>query len=167
MQQREDTYVVVDEGHLLYKIVWPRGVSFGEIAVRYVKYLQNYYRSNIRVVFDGYPSTYQKKTPRALNVFVAMSSPDAVFDETTIAPVSQEKFLSNNRNKVRLIDMLKVHLDRNKILTLQAEEDADRLIVTTAISMSSTYDAVKIAGEDIDLLVMLCGLSSDGGEHTL
>jgi hypothetical protein len=63
--------------------------------------------------------------------------------------------------------MLKVHLERNNILTLQAEEDADQLIVTTAISMSSTYDVVKIVGDDIDLLVMLCGLSQNREDHTL
>ncbi|CAH1100804.1 unnamed protein product [Psylliodes chrysocephalus] len=62
--------------------------------------------------------------------------------------------------------MLKVHLE-NKILTLQTEEDADRLIVTTAISISSSYEVVKIVGEDIDLLVLLCGLSRDGGDHIL
>lgn len=118
---------------------------------------QNHYGSNIKVVFDGYPSDASEKNTNSserLRRATATSSPDVIFDETTIAPVSQEKFLLNDRNKVRLIDMLKVHLNRNKILTLQAEEDADRLIVTTAISISSTYDVVKICGEDIDLLVM-------------
>ncbi|CAH1108526.1 unnamed protein product [Psylliodes chrysocephalus] len=80
---------------------------------------------------------------------------------------AQNKFLLNDRNKVRLIDMLKVHLEKNKTLTLQADEDADRLIVTTAISISSSYEVVKIVGEDIDLLVLLCELSRDGGDHIL
>lgn len=131
---------------------------------------QNHYGSNIKVVFDGYPSDASEKNTNSserLRRATATSSPDVIFDETTIAPVSQEKFLLNDRNKVRLIDMLKVHLNRNKILTLQAEEDADRLIVTPATSISSTYDVVKICGEDIDLLVMLCGLSPDEGDHTL
>ncbi|CAH1108898.1 unnamed protein product [Psylliodes chrysocephalus] len=61
--------------------------------------------------------------------------------------------------------MLKVHLEKNKILTLQAEEDADKLIVIVAISIFSSYEVVKIVGEDIDLLVLLCGLSRDGGDY--
>ena len=33
--------------------------------------------------------------------------------------------------------------------------------------MSYTYDKVQIAGEDIDLLVILCSLSGDVGDHNL
>ncbi|CAH1107775.1 unnamed protein product [Psylliodes chrysocephalus] len=98
---------------------------------------------------------------------LATSSPDLIFDETTIASVAQDKFLLNDRNTFRLTDMLKVYMENNNILTLQAEGDADRLIVTTAISISSSYEVVKIVGEDIDLMVLLCGLSRDGGDHIL
>lgn len=41
----------------------------------------------------------------------------------------------------------------------QAEEDADVLIVTTAIAMCSTFDAVFIIGEDVDLLILLTALA--------
>ena len=41
--------------------------------------------------------------------------------------------------------MLKVHLKRYTILTLQAK-NVDRLIVTTAIFMSVAYDVLKIVG---------------------
>ncbi|CAH1113108.1 unnamed protein product [Psylliodes chrysocephalus] len=110
--------------------------------------------------------THQTKIPRALRRALATSSSDVVFDKTTIVSVAQDKFLLNDSNKVRLIDMLKVHLEKNKILILQAEKDADRLIVTTAI-LISFYVVVKMVGEDIDLLVLLCGLSRDGREHIL
>lgn len=171
--QGKATYVVVDGGHLLHKVVWPRSASFGTIAAKYIQYLKTHYGSNVAVVFDGYPSdAAQKNTKSSERVrrSRAISSPDVIFDESTIAPVAQDKFLSNERNKVRFIDMLKVHLERSKMLVLQADEDADRLIVTTAISMASAYDVVKIAGEDIDLLVLLCGLTrvaSDAADHAL
>ena len=37
----------------------------------------------------------------------------------------------------------------------QAFEDADILIVNTAISKSAEYEAVKIIGEDTDLMILL------------
>ncbi|KYN17594.1 hypothetical protein ALC57_10109, partial [Trachymyrmex cornetzi] len=41
----------------------------------------------------------------------------------------------------------------------QAFEDADTLIVQTAIEHSDIYDNVEIVGEDVDLLVLLTGLA--------
>ena len=49
--------------------------------------------------------------------------------------------------------MLKVKLEDNGIRTLQAESDADVLIVDTAVEMSETT-AVGIVGEDVDLIVL-------------
>lgn len=43
----------------------------------------------------------------------------------------------------------------------QAFEDADTLIVNTAIKEASSHDSVEIVGEDIDLLVLLAGLAQD------
>ncbi|XP_054259475.1 uncharacterized protein K02A2.6-like [Macrosteles quadrilineatus] len=42
----------------------------------------------------------------------------------------------------------------------QAEEDADRLIITTAINLSAQSSSVTVVGEDIDILVLLVGLAS-------
>jgi len=50
--------------------------------------------------------------------------------------------------------MLKVKLEDNGIRTLQAESDADVVIVNTAVEMSETT-AVCILGEDVDLIVLL------------
>jgi hypothetical protein len=50
--------------------------------------------------------------------------------------------------------MLKVKLEDKGIRTLQAESDADVLIVDTAVEMSETT-AVGIVGEDVDLIVLL------------
>jgi hypothetical protein len=42
---------------------------------------------------------------------------------------------------------------------MQAVEDADLLIIETAIKMSPLYDSVFVIGEDIDLLVLLTALA--------
>ncbi|CAH1113109.1 unnamed protein product [Psylliodes chrysocephalus] len=63
--QRHDTHVVVDGGHLLHKVLWPRNASFGEIGSRYVQYFQIYYGSYITVIFDGSPSDASDKNTKS------------------------------------------------------------------------------------------------------
>lgn len=52
-------------------------------------------------------------------------------------------------------------MENNNIRVLQAEEDADRLIITTAVTITSSYDVVIVVGEDIDVLVMLIGIHTN------
>ncbi|GBN22083.1 hypothetical protein AVEN_130034-1 [Araneus ventricosus] len=55
-------YVVVDGGHLLYKIVWRQQATFGAIVDRYIQYLNNKYGQDIAEIFDGYPDDDKKST---------------------------------------------------------------------------------------------------------
>lgn len=55
--------------------------------------------------------------------------------------------------------MLKQKMEQAAIEVKQAEEDADVLIVNTAISLAATFKNVFVVGEDIDLLVLLTALS--------
>ncbi len=59
-----------------------------------------------------------------------------MFDETMVPTVPQEKFLGNMKNKERLILMLKDNFAAADIHTKQAQEDADTLIVTTAMDLA-------------------------------
>ena len=68
--------------------------------------------------------------------------------------VSQEKFLSNDGNKRRLISMLEVHLRAAGCQTKQAEEDADVLNIKTDIYATSE-STTSIIVEDVDLLVLM------------
>ena len=56
----EDAVFVLDGGSLLHRLSWPQGVSFGDLAVSYVRYVTTKYGARTTVVFDGYmngPST--------------------------------------------------------------------------------------------------------------
>ncbi|XP_074029234.1 uncharacterized protein [Leptinotarsa decemlineata] len=53
-----------------------------------------------------------------------------------VVPISQEKFLSNSKNKEKLITMLIKKLEAVDINTKQARVDADVLIIATAIEES-------------------------------
>ncbi|KAK9872193.1 hypothetical protein WA026_016247 [Henosepilachna vigintioctopunctata] len=82
---------------------------------------------------------------------------EVCFDETMIVPISQEKFLSNRSNKTKFIYMLVEKLKTIDITTKQARDDADVLIIETAIALSEHQKTAVIIGEDIDLLVILIG----------
>lgn len=156
-------FVVVDGGHLLHKVVWPRSSSFGAIADRYIQYITAHYGSNVAVVFDGYPvDAVQKNTKSSerLRRAKSHSSREIIVDEKTMAQVPQQKFLSNDKNKTRFIKLLTTKMGNHNIQVLQAEEDADRLIITTAVTAASTYDRVVVVGEDIDLLIILTAISN-------
>jgi len=71
---------------------------------------------------------------------------------------TQEKSLSNTENKIRLITMLTEKLTSG-ILVHRAENDADLLIVNTAIRNPDDNIQVVVIGEDIDLLILLLTLS--------
>lgn len=159
--QGKSKFVVVDGGHLLHKVVWPKTSSFETVAARYVQYLDARYGQNVAVVFDGYPSEAEHKGTKSSERdrrAMAHSAPEVIFEENTIPQIPQDKFLSNDKNKLRLIQLLKRKMEKHGIQVIQSEEDADRLIVTTALVKASDYDLVIIAGEDIDLLVIFTGL---------
>ena len=128
------------------------------IAARCVKYLEARYGQNMAVVFDGYQTEPDQKRSERNRRAQAHSSPEVIFEETTTPNVSQENFLSNDKNKLRFIQLLKVKFEAKHIEVFQAEEDADTLIITTAIRKASDFQVVIIAGEDVDLLVILTGL---------
>ena len=67
----------------------------------------------------------------------------------------KEHFLSNCENKQRFIDMLSSKLQEHGVKTLHAESDANLLIVQTAVDLAAN-SATTVAGEDTDLLVLLC-----------
>ncbi|GBN08120.1 hypothetical protein AVEN_16153-1 [Araneus ventricosus] len=156
--QGKNNFVVVDGGHLLHKVVWQRNVNFGDIAKSYLTYLQTHYGSNVAVVFDGYPSDVNgKSTKSAERIRRANlhSSHEIIFNEATCPEISQEQFLANERNKVRFIDLLKKFLQKANVTVKQAVEDADVLIVETAVSVKSQYDNIFVVGENIDFSVLL------------
>ncbi|GBM01837.1 hypothetical protein AVEN_218958-1 [Araneus ventricosus] len=160
--QGKNNFVVVDGGHLLHKVVWHRNMNFGNIVKSYLTYLQTYYVSNVAVVFDGYPSNVNgKSTKSAERIRRANlhSSHEIIFNEAICPEISQEQFLANERNKVRFIDLLKKFLQKENVTDRQAVEDADVLIVETAVSVKSQYDNIFVVGEDIDFLVLLTGLA--------
>ena len=73
------------------------------------------------------------------------------------ATLNQEQFLSNDKNKIRLLSILKIFFEKAGCAVYIAEDDADLLVINTAIQKSSNI-LVTVVGEDVDLLVLLIAL---------
>ena len=73
--------------------------------------------------------------------------------KTCYVKPKKEVFLSNTDNKRYFLNLLSTKLCENGCTTINAKEDADVLIVHTALELANNCDVVLI-GEDTDLLVL-------------
>ncbi|GBM48565.1 hypothetical protein AVEN_184583-1 [Araneus ventricosus] len=94
-------------------------------------------------------------------------SSEVMFDETMMPTVSQEKFLTNPKNKDRLISILMNKFSSLNMACKKAGKDADCLIVNLALSLAPTHSSVVVIGEDIDLFVILIGILTFDDIHLL
>lgn len=160
----DNTFVVVDGGYLLHKVVWHRNESIQTIVESYITYTINHFGRSVAVVFDGYPedgALRSTKTAERMRRYGTLSCNEVVFDTSTVIKLPQEKFLANDSNKRRLIDQLCCAFRNEGIETMVAQEDADCDIIKKAFEKSPSHQNVLVIGEDVDLLVLLCGL----GKH--
>ncbi|GBM70411.1 hypothetical protein AVEN_38121-1 [Araneus ventricosus] len=94
-------------------------------------------------------------------------SSEVMFDETMIPSVSQEKFLANPKNKDQLISILMNKFSSLNMTYKKADEDADCLIVNSALALTPTHLSVVVIDEDIDLFVILIGICTFGNVYFL
>lgn len=76
------------------------------------------------------------------------------FTKDSKSSVSQEKFLSNYKNKSLFFKCLKKELEKSSIKCYQGKGEADKLLVDIAIK-GNTNSQKDIVAEDIDVLVIL------------
>ncbi|MBW0528211.1 hypothetical protein O181_067926 [Austropuccinia psidii MF-1] len=148
--------IVVDGGFLLHRVIWQKDASIETICNSYITYVNYHYPGITRtVVFDGYANTANStKSHEQMRRYRMRRSADINLTLDTSIPVKQEDFLSNPTNKTNFIALLQTKLQEKGINTLQASDDADVLIVKTAVEQS-THNSVAVVGEDVDLAVLL------------
>lgn len=158
VRESDNLIYVIDGGFLLHKVGWHQKETFHDILTRYIDYLTRNYSKNCIVVFDGYPEggegKYTKSAERSRRATL-ISAPEVVCATNMPSALPQDKFLSNQKNKLHLIGILTDRLRKEGFLVEQAVEDADTLIINTAIGISDNYESVYVVGEDVDLLVIL------------
>ena len=156
---------VVDGGFFLHKVVWKNNEKVSAIVNKYVSYSQRHCTPNSYIIFDGYPDdeTLSIKSVERSRRQLKNIGREIAFDENTIITVNQAQFLSNEKNKHRLINMICTLLNTAGYRTKIAPEDADRLTVVTAIenARNDSEATVLIIGEDTDLLVIFWQLADN------
>ncbi|KAK4885772.1 hypothetical protein RN001_002043 [Aquatica leii] len=148
---------IIDGGYLLHHVVWDREETFNVIFEKYVRYLHRHYGHTVTVVFDGYSDTTKsiKAAEQRRRTTKTTSSSDIIFDEFMKVPANQQQFFANIKNKSRFISMLSDKLTIENIAVKQAQNDADVLIIETAIEKFIATNTTIVVGEDVDLLVLL------------
>ena len=168
LTSRENFVHVIDGGFLLHKVIWQKNNTMEEIRETYYDYVEKHDAANSFIIFDGYPDADNQnpcasstKTIERLRRKTTSSTPNFKIELQRKVPYPQEKFLSNEHNKNELIKVLSQKFKDEGYTCKQAEEDADPLIITTAIEISKTGKNVIVVGQDIDLLVLLNQLGSN------
>ncbi|GBM56650.1 hypothetical protein AVEN_168886-1 [Araneus ventricosus] len=75
-----------------------------------------------------------------------------------VQTISQEKIFANSRNKDRLISILMNKFYSVNIICKKANEDAECLIVNSALVLAPSHPSVIVVGGDINLFFILTGI---------
>lgn len=152
MINKEASVYFIDGGMLLYRVKWPANCNYANVFESYISYLKNHFGNNITVVLDCYDGESNKaseRNHRALKV----ASKEYQFTKDMPVLISQDKFLSNYKNKSRFIKFLMEQLEKKSIKCCHGKGEADELIVDTSVKYSTELTKVIVA-EDVDILVM-------------
>ena len=144
---------VLDGGALLYRVRWVKDTSFGDLANIYVSYVRRHYGSTI-IVFDGYLDVLTKDSKHTRRSLKKCN--DIKVKEINLCSTTQDRFLSNQKNKSQFIDPIFHYLKRDHQQAINCRGDADAIIVKTAINQASTVsNSVVVVADDTDIVTML------------
>lgn len=60
----KDSFIIIDGGFLLHRVVWNRNSTYGKVCDQYINYIRNDYATNnntCMIYFDGYPKNINEK----------------------------------------------------------------------------------------------------------
>lgn len=146
---------VLDGGALLHRIPWKAGSSFGHIINSYCSYVTSHYNASAVIVFDGYEGGPSTKDSIHVQRAKSRQCVSVHFTDSTKLTIKKEDFLSNAKNKQKIVYSLSSALKANGHTCINATQDADLLIVKTAVQHAKLQQTC-VVGDDTDLLVLLC-----------
>ena len=124
---------MIDGGSLLQKIPWPKAITFGAICNQYSNFLLQKCHTPI-VVFDGYSNDPSTKGATHFQRTKGTVGTRIRFSNDTPFKSSKESFLTNTENKPNILLLGEFFIARG-ISVVHARDDADSLIVQTAIAL--------------------------------
>lgn len=146
---------VLDGGCLLHRMSWPKKCTWRTILGLYSQYIQRHYGNCCVVVFDGYASGPSTKDHEHLRRGLYSSAPDIQISADMPVYENQHSFLSNSKNVHNLIAALEEELVCHGHTVHKADSDADTLIVSSVLELSSDGTQVTVVSDDTDILVLL------------
>jgi len=152
-------FYVLDGGCLLHRCIWNMEVdgkptSYACIVRQYVAHVVEKYGSNCVIVFDGYGNGATIKDHEHARR-ASKSCPDIDVTAEKTVYRNQSAFLTNSNNKVLFVALLSEGLRLAGCTVCQATDDADTLIVKTALDHAKSDRPVTVVADDTDILVML------------
>ena len=145
---------VLDGGALVHRIPWQRGKTYNDICRLYTNYVTIRYGHAI-IVFDGYQEELSTKYDAHERRTGGRTGTTMDFTRDMVTKSKKEDLLSNKDNKQRVIRKLGQILEHVGCETRHAKGDADVLIIETTIQSAMSCETT-LAGDDTDLLVLLC-----------
>ena len=111
-------------------------------------------KEHIRTLQNNTRNTLPQSMINALLFFMAT---EAVRLSKTMSmkEPKQHEFLANDKNKSQFIDLLRQCLSRDGHNVKQSENDADTLIVKSALDSAHSGHVTTVVADDTDLLVLL------------
>ena len=156
-EPRRERLYIIDGGYLLHKVVWPKdaNTTFSDVFDAYITFITSHFKGNVTVIFDGYQTSGLKDVERTRRGS-KIHSIQVDVEEQKKVKLQQANFLSSRINKHNFVCKLTEKLNEKNIPTIVAEEDADGLIVHTAIDTWKKENiSTIIVGTDVDLLILL------------
>ncbi|KAJ8890902.1 hypothetical protein PR048_010411 [Dryococelus australis] len=157
-----DCKVVVNGGHLLHALVWPRPTTFDQICEAYVTFVQKHFSLTATVVFDGYDKCTTKGEERR-RWSAGRSSTDISIAANNAVMSMEVGFLRKGHNKNGLIKLLVTYFRSSVHHAIQCSGDADTTIAAIALQYDTSC-GVKVISTDTDILAML-NARADEGTH--
>ena len=112
---------VIDGGSLLHKVSWEKNITYREIAMKYVKYVCQNFKSG-KFVFDGSPREPIIKDNTHKRRAGLMISPKIDFLPDVTFQGKNDIFLRNPANKEAIIELISAELQKSEHETFQAAE---------------------------------------------
>ena len=126
---------MIDGGALLHAVKWQQGATYADVVPQYLSYVKQHFGCPVTIVFDGYCSGPSVKDHEHLRR-VAKKGTDVLFEPNKAVYRNQTEFLANKLNKKQCIEYLMSCFVDFGYSVLQAVDDADTLIVHTALQLA-------------------------------
>lgn len=143
---------VIDGGHLLHLMPWPRQGTYTEVMNQYSSYVIKHF-GKATIVFDGYSNVHTTKDLTHVKRSKGRVAPTIDFTHDMPLTLSKNLFLSNEKNKQKFVVALAKHLMQIGCITIHAPDDADLYIVLEALQQAKERPTA-IIGKDTDLLAI-------------